>query len=135
MGAALYIALEAQDAGVDNVVDGKALSRAEGDLTNLARQLGVRPLMDFFSMSTEDFEAMAEEHNTLAGLTGVTPHEEEWFSADEGLTTIRALMAHLQANPDAFPGAAAALSDLEDFAYVLDEAGKRSIRWHLCVDY
>ena len=134
MGAALYIALESPVPGLDNVVDGKALSRAEGDLTVLARQLGVRPLMDFFSMSVEEFEAMAEEHNPLAGLTNVAPHEEEWFPTAEGLTTIRALITHLQANPRAFVGVLL-LSELEDFAYILDEAGKHGIRWHLCVDY
>lgn len=135
MGAALYVVLEAQDADVDNVLDGKALSRAEGNLAALAGQLGVKALMDFFSMSREQFEAELEQFNTLAGLADVPRHEEEWFTASEGLTTVRALLNHLQAHPGAFPGSEAAQADLEDLAYVLDEAGKHNIRWHLGVDY
>ena len=134
MSAALYIALEARDAGVSNAVNGKALSRAEGDLTVLASQLGIRPLMDFFSMSAADYEAMVE-HNSIAAVADLRPHEERWFLADEGLQTIRALIAHLQAHPAAFPKVGAVLSDLEDFAHILDEARKHGVRWHLSVDY
>ena len=73
MGAALYIALETNDSAVDNVVDGKALSRAEGELANLARRLGVRPPMEFFSMSPERFEADVAHFNPLAGIEPVPP--------------------------------------------------------------
>ena len=135
VGAALYIALDEPVADLDGTVDGKALSRADSELAKLALQLGVRPLMDFFSMSRKQFEAEAEHFNTLAGLSNVAPHEEEWFTADEGLRTIRALIAHVESNPDALPYSGSVLSDLEAFAYVLEEARKRSIRWHLCVDY
>ena len=135
MGAALYIALETTASAVDNVVDGKALSRAEGELASLARRLGVRPLMEFFSMSPDEYEADVAQFNPLAGIEQVPPFQEDWFTAEEGLATVRALIGHLQAQPAAFSGADAALSDLEAFAYVLEEAGKRGIRWHLCVDY
>jgi len=135
VGAALYIVLENDGAGVDNEVDGKALSRSDGDLAALCRQLGVKALMDFFSISSARFEAEAEQFNTLAGLTNVPPHEEEWFSADEGLATVRPLLTYLYAHPGAFPGADAAQADLEDFAYVLCEAARANVRWHLGVDY
>ncbi len=135
MGAALYIALETNDSAVDNVVDGKALSRAEGELANLARRLGVRPPMEFFSMSPERFEADVAHFNPLAGIEPVPPFQEDWFTAEEGLATVRALIGHLQEHPAAFPGADAAISELEDCACALEEAGKRGIRWHLCVDY
>jgi hypothetical protein len=135
VGAALYIALETMDPAVENVLDGKALSRAEGELAGLARRLGVRPLMEFFSMSPEDFEADVAQFNPFGSEARGPIHEEQWFSAQEGLVTVRALLGHLQAQPQAFPGAEAARSDLEDFAHVLEEAGKRGIRWHLSVDY
>ena len=135
MGAALYIALENDSAGVENIVDGKALSRAEGELAALAHRLGVRPLMDFFSMSAEEFEEQAEQFNPLAGIPDPPAYREDWFTAEEGLATVRALISHLQANPDAIGHPERVMGDLEDFAQVLEEAGKRSIRWHLCVDY
>jgi hypothetical protein len=91
--------------------------------------------MEFFGMSREEFEAEAKQFNTLAGLTDVAPHQEDWFTAEEGLATVRPLITYLRANPGAFRGTEAALSDLEDFAYVLEEADKRKVRWHLCVDY
>jgi hypothetical protein len=135
VGAALYIALESRDPAVDNAVDGKALSRAEGELAQIARSVGVRPLMEFFSMSPEDYEADIAPFNPLGGGTEAPPHEEVWFTAAEGLRTVRALIAHLEAHPRGFQGADAALSDLQDFAYVLEQADQRGIRWHLCVDY
>ena len=135
MGAALYIVLDRKDPSVENVLDGKALSRTDGELASLARRLGVRPLMEFFSMSAEEFEADVAQFNPFGSGGEVPPHEEQWFAAEEGLVTVRALLGHLRAHPQAFPGSDAALSDLEDCAYVLEAADKRGIRWHLSVDY
>jgi hypothetical protein len=135
MGAALYIALEPSEPPLDASVDGKALSRAEGDLAILARQLRVRPLMDFFSMSADEYAAEAEEFNSLAGIPDGRPPEEEWFAAREGLTTVRALLRHLRSHPEAVRFPADVISDLESFELVLQEADHRGVRWHLCVDY
>jgi hypothetical protein len=135
MGAALYLALEPSDPPIGASVDGKALSRAEGDLATLANQLRIRPLMDFFSMSTEEFAAEAEEFNTLAGIPDGRPPEGEWFAARDGLTTVRALLAHLRGHPEAVQFHADVISDLESFEVVLQEADHRNVRWHLCVDY
>ena len=54
MGAALYIALEKEIPGVDTMIDGKMLSRAEKHLAQAAKRLGVRPLMEFFSISADE---------------------------------------------------------------------------------
>ncbi len=133
MSAALYIILERSEPGFDTYVDGKALSRAEGDLQALARRLGVTPLMDFFSMAPEEMLAEAEEFNT--GLTEETVPEEQWFAATEGLKTVRALLAHLDANQTAIPSASSIANELAGFQHVLEEAENRGIRWHLAVDY
>ena len=104
MGAALYIALETTASAVDNVVDGKALSRAEGELASLARRLGVRPLMEFFSMSPDEYEADVAQFNPLAGIEQVPPFQEDWFTAEEGLATVRALIGHMcRRSPRPFP--------------------------------
>lgn len=133
MSAALYIVLERSDPGFDTYVDGKALSRAEADLKALAERLDVTPLMDFFSMNPEEMLAEAEEFNT--GLTKETVPDERWFPAGEGLKTVRALLAHVDANPTAIPSASSVANELSGFQDVLEEAERRGIRWHLSVDY
>jgi hypothetical protein len=135
VGAALYVVLEDPNAGIDAAVDGKALSRAEGDLAVIANDAGVRQLMGFFSMSSEEFAAEIEQFNALAGAPEASPPEEEWFTAAEGLATVRALLAYLRAHPETVRRSVDVLADLESFERVLEEAEQRGIRWHLCVDY
>ena len=132
MSAALYIVLEVDRPGFDTIVDGKALSRAEEQLAAAAKDLGVRSLMEFFSMSREEAVHQAEEFNT--GLD-IGSFQEEWFTAADGLRSVRALLAYVDAQPDAVPVSAEVANELTGFAHVLEEAEKRGIRWHLSVDY
>ena len=60
MGAALYIALEKQIPGVDIMIDGKMLSRAEKHLAEAAKRLGVRPLTEFFSVRPDEAAGFLE---------------------------------------------------------------------------
>ncbi|MBI4972489.1 MAG: hypothetical protein HZC16_01585 [Candidatus Omnitrophica bacterium] len=129
MGAALYIVLERQISGVDTMIDGKALSRAEKQLSRAAKRLGVRPLMEFFSADPEEVEGF------LSG-EGVEPSEveipsEQWFSAEDGLTSVRALLSAVETSPDL----QATKTDLLEFERVLSEAQKHGVRWHLAVDF
>jgi hypothetical protein len=135
VGAALYIVIDSADPGFNAFVNGKALSRAEGDLAKLANSLKVTRLMDFFSMSKEQFEAEAEQFNTLAGLENRTTPEEQWFTAEDGLHSVRALYDHVEANPDSVPNGEAVRRELLEFIDVLEAAHERGLRWHLGVDY
>ena len=117
MGAALYIVLEKQIEGFDPFVSGKALSREEEELDAIARDLGVTPLMDFYSASEEE----AEEFGLEAG-------PETWFTAEQGLATVNALLAHIKDKD-------AVAADLQEFARVLEETREHQVRWHLAVDY
>ena len=132
MSAALYIVLERDEAGLDTYVDGKALSRAEGELASLAKSLQVAPLMNFFSINPEELLANVE------GLGAELPEDappEEWFSAADGLATVRALLHHVDADPDSVPSGREVANELTGFVYLLEEAERRGIRWHLAVDY
>ena len=126
MGAALYIALEKEIPGTDTMIDGKMLSRAEKHLAKAAKRLGVRPLMEFFS-------AGAGEAADLLGedVAGIEIPDTQWFSAEEGLRTVDALLSEADASPDL----RATKDDLLGCQRVLREALKHGVRWHLAIDF
>ncbi len=126
MGAALYIALEKEIPGTDTMIDGKMLSRAEKHLAKAAKRLGVRPLMEFFS-------AGAGEAADLLGedVAGIEIPDTQWFSAEEGLRTVDALLSEADASPDL----RAAKDDLLGCQRLLREALKHGVRWHLAIDF
>jgi len=126
MGASLYIALEKEISGTDTTIDGKMLSRAEKYLARAAKRLGVRPLMEFFS-------ADASEAADLLGedVAGIEIPDTQWFSAEEGLRTVDALLREADASPDL----RATKDDLLGCQRVLREALKHGVRWHLAVDF
>jgi hypothetical protein len=126
MGAALYIALENKIPDLDTTIDGKMLSRTEKQLAKAAQRLGVRPLMDFFSTS-------ADEAADLLGddVAGTEIPAAQWFSAEEGLKTVDALLADIDASPELEP----AKDDLLGCRRVLREAQKHEVRWHLAIDF
>src|SRR5260221_13820390 len=126
MGAALYIILEKEISGVDTMIDGKMLSRAEDLLQREATSLGVRPLMEFFSMSPEEAADFLESDISEGEIPA-----QQWFSAEEGLRTVRALLSRIDASLEW----SHAKDDLLAFERVLNEARKHGVRWHLAVDF
>jgi hypothetical protein len=126
MGTAYYIALEKTIPGLDTIIDGKILSKAEKLLTNAAKRLGVRPLMEFFSTSADEAEDLLGDH-----IAGIDIPAAQWFSAEEGLKTVDALLAEANVDPDLKP----AKDDLLGCQRVLREAQKNGVRWHLAIDF
>ncbi len=102
------------------------LSRAEKNLEEAAQRLGVRPLMEFFSIS-------ADEASDLLGedTAGIEIPSVQWFSAAEGLKTVQALLAEAESSPDL----KGAKDDLLDCERVLKEAEKHGVSWHLAIDF
>jgi hypothetical protein len=133
MSAALYVVLERRDPAVDTHMNGKALSRAEGELEGLAHVLGVIPLMEFFSMSPDD--VLAETDALDVEVTDEPPLPEAWFPASEGLASARALLLYVTEHPASVPSASAVALDLHELVQVLEAAERHEIRWHLAVDY
>jgi hypothetical protein len=132
MSSALYIILERTIPGADIFVNGKSLAKNNDELGRMAKRLGVTPLMDFFSCSNEELSALAEEHG--ANLDKIKAiHEEKWFAADEGLSTVNALLGSLAKLK--LPNADRIEADLQEFARVLELAKSKGIKWHLSVDY
>jgi hypothetical protein len=124
MSAALYIVVENKPEETDVFVNGKALAGAEDRLVAAAQKLGVPELMSFFSQDPEEAADFMD--------TDALP-EEQWFRPNDGLRTIRALLAHFAAS--AKTGDAAIVSDLREFETVLQRLQEAQLRWHLAVDF
>jgi len=126
MGTALYIALEENIPDVDTMIDGKMLSKAEKHLAKAAKRLGVRPLMEFFSTSADEAADLMGDN-----VAGIDIPAAQWFSAEEGLKTVDALLREAERSPQL----GAAKDDLLGCQRVLQEAQKRGVRWHLAIDF
>lgn len=127
MSLAYYIVLKSEIDGFDPFVDGKVIAHANPKtITKLCKTLGVQPLEEFLSV---DPEQLMEEFDVDDG------EEEQWFAADDGLKTVRALKAHLTNDPKAIKDAAAICEDLSAYEEVLERVKAANTQWHLAVDY
>ncbi len=66
---ALYIVLENNNPGFDPFVNGKVLGQSEKQFAEVAGRLGVRPLMEFFSINPQE----AAEFLESEGVSDVAP--------------------------------------------------------------
>ena len=120
--SALYPVLT-NDISVAAKVDGKALSNSVDILGRLARDAGVTPLSDFVSSDSDDYGILDD--------ADIEPPTATWFSAAQGLVTVRALLGVLRQRPH---GDEALLDDLSALERVLIEADARGAEWHLAID-
>jgi hypothetical protein len=132
VSVALFIVTERKVRGVSTDVSGKALGRSS-HLDKLAKRAGVRPLMDLFSEAPDEAAEMAEELGRPVPKGGFPPLQ--WHPAEDGLASVRGMLAHLAAHPDAIPHAPAVADDLREFEAVLGGLAAKGVRWHLAVDY
>lgn len=123
MGAAYFIVLERKIEGLDSDIDGKWLARQAGHLDVAARELGVRPLSEFFSIDPEEAADFMECEN----VADVELPPLQYFSAQDGLATVRALLPR--------PEAKDAIHDLKDCERILSAAAKQGIGWYLACDF
>ncbi len=157
MGVAYFIVPEREVEGLDTFVNGKFLAQCKY-LNGLAAEAGVRPLMDYFSMSPEDMNDLlgSEEEDQPTG--DLEP--EKWFEAGEGLVSVRGLIAWLEAGPVDLPddpvpeeyaelaedfdglssdlpapGQSDVIEDLREFEDVLTRLASEGVRWHMAIDF
>lgn len=122
MGAAYYIVLEREIDGLDTMIDGKALSRHMETLDETAQYLGVRPLSEFFSTTPEDIADVLGDDDIIKD----SKLKLEQYSAQDGLATVRALLAQ--------PEAQSAIHDLMDCERILAVAAEHGVGWHFQID-
>jgi hypothetical protein len=98
---AFYIVLQEKIPGVDAAgLENFALSKHSVKLETLAKQADVTPLLNFFSADPEEMAGLLGEHSAGVKIPVQIP-EEKWFSPEEGLQTIGALLQSLANTPSA----------------------------------
>ncbi|MGZ5079287.1 MAG: hypothetical protein ACXWHZ_07075 [Usitatibacter sp.] len=127
MGVALYIVLDKEDAGFDTFVNGKTIAKEEKRLDAISKHLGIPRFSDFISMSTEELEG-------ILGDVEISEQDVKWFTADEGLSFVQALAAHIRANPSAVKNQSAVIEDLTEYVEVFEKAKAVGAKWHLNFD-
>jgi hypothetical protein len=135
MAASLYIVVEGEDPGFDTFVNGHAIARNEDALERLAGHLRVSPLLSFFSA---DENSMAQLLEIGSGNPDWATHlpQPQWFTASEGLLTVRALLDVLTKLPAALGSeTAAVLFELREYERVLIKTEQHSLRWHLAASW
>ena len=135
MAASMYIVVEGEDPGYDIFVNGRALARYEDALERVALRLGVKPLIEFFSADENSMSLLIEEGAGNPDLMRRLP-PPQWYSPADGLTTVRALIATLEDDPQQLgTEGPQVLSELQEYARVLNKANRVGDRWHLAVSW
>ena len=131
----MYIVVEGEDPGFDIFVNGRSLARHEDALERLALQLGVRPLIEFFSADENSMSLLIEEGaGNLELLRRLPP--PQWYSPADGLATVQALLNALRDEPQLLgTEGAQVLSELREYAVVLEKTRAHEMRWHLAVSW
>ena len=131
----MYIVVEGEDPGYDIFVNGRALARHEDALERLALQLGVRPLIEFFSADENSMSLLIEEGGRNPELIRRLP-PPQWYAAGDGLATVRALIAALKDDPQQLgTEGPQVLGELEEYERVLEKTMRAGLRWHLAVSW
>lgn len=133
MSAALFIVLEREVQGLDTMMDGKCLSQASKKLDKLAAKLQVTPLSEF--LSTDPAQAAEFLDGEGIGDSDIPIPPLRQFTAEQGLATVRALLAHIGSHPDSIPDSASIAKDLQDFERILSSAAAHGVGWHMEVDF
>ena len=131
----MYIVVEGEDPGYDIFVNGRSLARHEDALEKLALRLGVRPLIEFFSADENSMSLLIEEGAGNPEIMRRLP-PPQWYSAGDGLATVRALLGALVEEPQLLgTEGERVLSELAEYAVVLEKTQARDMRWHLAVSW
>lgn len=131
----MYIVVEGEDPGFDIFVNGRSLARHEDALEKLALGLEVRPLIEFFSADENSMSLLIEEGAGNRELMRRLP-APQWYAPADGLATVRTLIDALSNEPQLLgTESSQVLSELKEYARVLDKTHERGLRWHLAVSW
>jgi hypothetical protein len=135
MAASMYIVVEGDDPGYNIFVNGRTLARYESAVEKLALELGVKPLLEFFSADENSMALLIQEGGGNPDLLKKLP-PPQWYRPEEGLTTLAALISALDADPHQLGSEGPeVLSELREYESVLCKTAERNLRWHLAVSW
>jgi hypothetical protein len=135
MAASMYIVVEGEDPGFDIFVNGRSLARHESTVERLTLELGVKPLLEFFSADEASMALLIEEGAGNPELLKRLP-PPQWYRGEDGLRTIEALVMALEEDPYQLGSEGAmVLAELREYETVLRKATDRGLRWHLAVSW
>jgi hypothetical protein len=131
----MYIVVEGEDPGYDIFVNGRVLARYESAVERLAVELGVRPLLEFFSADEVSMALLIEEGAGNPELMDRLP-PTQWYRAEDGLRTVDALVEALADDPYQLgTEGEQVLAELLEYQNVLRKTAERGLRWHLAVSW
>ena len=135
MAASMYIVVEGEDPGYNIYVNGRVLARYESSVEKLALELGVKPLLEFFSADENSMALLIQEGGGNPDLLKRLP-PPQWYRPEDGLHTLDALIGELEGDPHQFGSEGPEiLSELREYEKVLRKAAERGHRWHLAVSW
>lgn len=135
MAASMYIVVAGEDPGFDIFVNGHALARNEDALEKLAARLRVAPLLEFFSADENSMALLLEQGAGDPDWAQNLP-EPQWFTAFDGLQTVRALIQCLVDSPAVLGSETKpVLLELQEYEHVLEKTAQKHLRWHLAVSW
>ena len=135
MAASIYIVVEGEDPGYDIYVNGRALARHEGAVEQMARSLGVSPLLEFFSADENSMALLIEEGGGNPDLLHRLP-PPQWYRPEDGLKTIESLVESLELDPYQIGSEGPeVLGELQQYQEVLRKTVAAGLRWHLAVSW
>ena len=131
----MYIVVEGEDPGYDIFVNGRLLARYEGAIEKLALELGVRPLLEFFSADETSMALLIEEGGGNPELLAKLP-PPQWYRPEDGMQTLEAIIQSLGSDPQQLGSEGPeVLSELREYYVVLKKTADRGLRWHLAVSW
>ncbi len=135
MAASMYIVVEGDDPGYNIYVNGRVIARYESAIEKLALASGVKPLLEFFSADENSMALLIQEGGGNPALLKHLP-PPQWYRPEEGLRTLEALIATLEADPHQFGSEGPELlSELREYQTVLRKTAEHGHRWHLAVSW
>jgi hypothetical protein len=131
----MYIVVQGEDPGFDIFVNGHALARNEDALEKLAENLGVKPLLEFFSADQNSMALLLEEGAGDPEWAKTLP-PPQWFTPEDGLITICTLLDFLRPSATALGNeTAAVIAELDEYERVLRKTSAKRLRWQLAVSW
>jgi len=135
MAASMYIVVEGEDPGYNIYVNGRVLARYESAIEKLALDLGVKPLLEFFSADEISMSLLIQEGGGNLELLKRLP-PPQWYRPEDGLHTLETLITEIESDPHQLgTEGPEILSELREYEAVLRKSADRGHRWHLAVSW